>query len=124
MRRLSWKVITGLVGAAILLAVVVRVAFPPGEQFDPDRWKSGAPDARAGMADRIVATGDLLGKSKSEVFAMLGERQSDPPSDWDGLDVVSYHLGAERMMFSIDSEFLRVEFGPDGRVARCWISSN
>jgi hypothetical protein len=66
------------------------------------------------MADRILAWGTLRGKSRSQVIKLLGE----PPETgyfrkWE----LVYYLGPERGFISIDSEWLVLRFGRDGRVA-------
>ncbi len=66
------------------------------------------------MADRLLSDGALIGLTRAELVGMLGE----PPktnyfSDWD----VVYWLGPERGLAGIDSEWLIVRIGEDGRVA-------
>ena len=63
------------------------------------------------MADWLVSSHGLPGKNRSELVAMLGA----PPEtgyfrDWD----LVYPLGAERGLFSIDSEWLVVRLDQSG----------
>jgi hypothetical protein len=66
------------------------------------------------MADRLIAYDTLLGKTRAEVVELLGE---PPPtgyfSNWD----LVYWLGPERGFIRIDSEWLVLRLGADGRVA-------
>ncbi len=93
----------------------------PGRAFYAVLWRDKArieEGVRLGMADRLLARGTLIGLTRAEVVAMLGE----PPStgyfsDWD----LVYRLGMERSLISIDSEWLVARLGPDGRVAQARI---
>lgn len=73
-----------------------------------------AQGVRLEMADRLVAEGELLGRSRAEVVNLLGE---PPPtayfSDWD----LVYWLGPERGFFGIDSEWLVLRLDAKGSVA-------
>jgi hypothetical protein len=114
-RRMRWVVIAIAV-LSLGIALTVRQFWFPGQEFDPIAWADETQigqGVRLGMADRLLARGTLNGKTRAEVVEMLGE----PPtteyfSDWD----LVYWLGPERGFISIDSEWLVVRFGPDGRV--------
>jgi len=113
---LVWAVVATV--AAIALA---KCAPPPGRQFDAVLWQDPAriqAGIRLEMADRLLADEALIGLTKSQVVAMLG----DPPAtgyfrNWD----LVYHLGDERSYISIDSEWLVARLGPDGRVVEARI---
>lgn len=109
----TWLVL--LVAASIVLAVV-KLAVYPGRDFDPILWSDTAQiesGVRLGMADRLLSDGVLVGRTRAEVVAMLGE---PPPTgyfaEWD----LVYWLGPERGYISIDSEWLVARLGSDGRV--------
>lgn len=65
------------------------------------------------MADDLIESGMLRGKTRTEIVALLG-----PPTDtsyiatWD----MVYYLGPERGMIRIDSEWPVLKVGPDGHV--------
>jgi hypothetical protein len=66
------------------------------------------------MADGLLQSGALVGKSRASVIEMLG-----PPTEtgkWKDWDLV-YWLGAERSLISIDSEWLVIRFISSDRVA-------
>src|ERR1700731_3445901 len=67
------------------------------------------------MADDLVSNKKLIGLARQEVVARLGE----PPKTeyFKEFDLV-YYLGPERGFISIDSEWLLLNLGPDGRVQR------
>ena len=97
------------------LAIFVQMA-PWRDTFDPIAWNDPETDERTRqeMADDVVARELLDGLTRTEVTALLGQ----PPDteyfhDWD----MVYRLGMERSFFSIDSEWLVVRFGEDGRVS-------
>lgn len=88
--------------------------------FDRATWRACEEDPldpfhrRHRMADRLVAQGTLVGRTRLQVAAMLGE---PPPTgyftDWD----LVFLLGRERGPVSIDSEWLVLRFDERSRVA-------
>lgn len=113
-----WRFATLLV--AVASAVVVLVlwrAWFPGQSFDRAAWQANATaesGVRQAMADRLLARRTLVGKTRAEIVDLLGE---PPPTEyfkeWD----LVYRLGMERGFISIDSEWLVLRLGTDGRVA-------
>jgi outer membrane protein assembly factor BamE (lipoprotein component of BamABCDE complex) len=94
----------------------------PMQFFNSARWKT--PDTsytRIRMLEALLLTHDLEKMTKSEVVDLLGQ---PPPtayfSEWDFV----YHLGPERGLLSIDSEWLVLRFGPDGRVSEWAVVSD
>ena len=107
------------VGLAAFGAVLVWIFRTPGREFDQQLWHNygdlnqAARYPRLEMADRLIAKGQLRGRSRAEVVDVLGE----PPktgyfSDWD----LVYWLGPERGFMSVDSEWLVFRFDKQGRV--------
>jgi hypothetical protein len=111
----------------LALAVVALVAggtwfvLRPGRHFDPLLWSDSHTPAsvRLRMADDLVSNKKLIGLARQEVVARLGE----PPKTeyFKEFDLV-YYLGPERGFISIDSEWLLLNLGPDGRVQRATIA--
>ena len=108
--------VAGVVAPLVCL-LVWRIWFP-GQAFDSIQWQA-AENARSGvrlrMADRLIARGTLIGLTRNEAVALLGE----PPdhgyfTDWD----LVYLLGDERGFVSIDSEWLVLRLGPNGRITQ------
>jgi len=93
----------------------------PGRHFDPSLWGNSRTPAsvRLRMADDLVDNKKLIGLTRQEVVARLGE----PPKTeyFKEFDLV-YYLGPERGFISIDSEWLVLKLGPDGRVKRATIA--
>jgi hypothetical protein len=88
-------------------------------QFDPDVWRAGeraispADAPRARIADGLVRSRSLIGKSRAEIDGLLGpETKTDK---FDTYDLV-YWLGPERGFVSIDSEWLVIDFDQRGSV--------
>jgi hypothetical protein len=111
--------------ALVLLAVVLLVGgggwwwMTSGPlPFDKATWDSGGDEwrqyLRQRMADRLLQSRELIGKTEAEVTAMLG------PADTSGYFrpewSIVYWLGPERGFFGIDSEWLVLRLGADGRV--------
>lgn len=117
-RRKTWL---GILGAAAVVVGIVKCSVFSGRSFDAILWRDPVhmqDGVRLGMADRLLANRTLIGLTRSQVVAMLGE---PPPTeyfrDWD----LVYHLGMERSFISIDSEWLVARLGPDGRVVQARI---
>ena len=70
------------------------------------------------MADWLVKQRSLIGKSRAEVTSMLGE---PPPTDYFKDWNIVYNLGAERNLFSIDSEWLVLRTDTQGTVTQAAI---
>ena len=109
----------GVVAVAVVIGPLVAVlVWFPGRPFDPAGWRvdpqseAGA-KIRQGMADRLLASGTLLQKTRAEVVALLGE-----PSRADPTGEIRYSLGDE-LEDHEDARyriFLVMRFGRDGRV--------
>jgi hypothetical protein len=111
-----------IVVVALCLGFVVWLYKYPGRAFDPIAWKdpNGVKQGiRLGMADRLVAWNTLVGKTREEVLQRLGQ-----PENGELVQELTYYLGPERGFISIDSEWLSLQFGPDGRVVRSYIWSD
>lgn len=68
--------------------------------------------------ERLVKSGGLQGKTKSEVVLLLGEKYDAPqyPGEWD----MTYWLSPSTGFFPIDSRFLAIRFA-DGVVVEAVI---
>ena len=114
--RRKRRLVVALGAPAVVAGLLLWPLWFPGRAFDPNAWRDEnkvQQGVRLGMADRLTARGTLVGKTRAEVVELLGE----PPetgyfADWD----LVYWLGPERGYFSIDSEWLVVRLGADGRV--------
>ena len=90
---------------------------PAARDFDATIWEdhlSVHDGGRQGMAAQLIAEGTLIGKTRAEVVAMLGEPPWRLP-DWD----MAYWLGPDRRILRTDSVWFIIRLGPDGRVAEC-----
>lgn len=121
--RTSWRSRIGCVvaGIAVLLAPVAVYAVwamvppLPITKFDASRWRSverSGDYIRQDMAGSLIWSGQLEGMSRKEVEEMLGpDCECGYFADWD----LVYWLGPERSWLSLDSEWLVIRFGKDGR---------
>jgi hypothetical protein len=131
MIRRRWR-IPLLLGGAIVVGAVVYLAggvawmigapktedYRHRQPFDSRAWKLDESanrewPTRLRMADDIVDRRILVDKTKTEVLELLGP--ATPTDKWRSWDLV-YWLGPERGFIRIDSEWLVVRFGQDGRV--------
>lgn len=118
-----------LAGSALVTAASVCVGFCllptgaalPGDAFDKAGWLADGDQGKGPrllMADRLLASNALLKKTRVEVIDLLG---APPPteyfSNWD----MVYWLGPERGWIRIDSEWLVLRLGADGRVTEARI---
>ncbi len=95
-----WPVI-----AAAIVGGVTGWVTAADKPFDREIWASAdySSGKRNQMVDEILRTRMLIGKSRTEVVALLGEPPAtDYFSEWD----LVYVLGPERELMSIDSEWL------------------
>jgi hypothetical protein len=110
--------------AVVALSVVLMAGFayhykahPP---FRSQAWQSstGWPYPRLSMADDLLRRGLLAGLDGDSVLKLLGPKTPNnyfPQSDF------VYWLGPERGLIRVDSEWLVIDLGPDGMVARAEI---
>lgn len=108
--------VAAILGAITGVVILGRMWFV-GRPFDAAAWQADAnvgSGVRQAMADRLLARSALIGKTRSEVVALLGE---PPETGYFRRWHVVYWLGPERGFFSIDSEWLVLRFGASGRVA-------
>lgn len=115
------RLLISIATLAVLVALVVRWRWYPGQAFDPVAWRDEPQvenGVRLDMADRLVARRTLSGMTRAEVIELLGEPTKTAKfGDWD----LVYWLGPERMFFSIDSEWLVIRFNADGVVTESHI---
>jgi hypothetical protein len=89
-------------------------------EFDPAGWRDRSLDkdplwpTRLRMVDDLIAHKRLDGLTRRDVESLLGP--ADRTEKWQHWHVV-YHLGPERGVIRIDSEWLVIRFGPSDRVA-------
>jgi hypothetical protein len=126
-KSLATAAVVGLVFFTLPIALAAYRAFvqPALENasqqipFEQEVWKANTADAgpmwptRLRMADDLVQTRRLMGKSRAEVVDMLGPRDNTTYyRDWD----MVYHLGPERGPVGIDSEWLVIRLDHADRV--------
>lgn len=97
-------------------------------RFDAEVWRSEESSQddtlwppRLCMVDSLMSSGQLDGLGRSQVVELLGtpHDKSFPPGAT-SCDM-HYYLGPERGFIRIDSEWLFITFGDDGKVNRYWL---
>ena len=80
--------------------------------FESSAWKADAPGARHNMAQDLIDRGLLLGKSRAEVKALLGE------PDQEGKEFLAYTVYSAANSRRGPSYAIRVEFDANGQRVR------
>ena len=120
MRRWVKRLVFAAAGAGIVYA-----AFFGPLPFVRSWWQAGDDSwgdplhKRHRIADGLLLTGALVGKSRTEIVAMLGEPTETNyfSEEWS----LVYMLGSERGLFSIDSEWLAMRLDITGAVTQAAI---
>ncbi len=111
-----WFALLGLVGL-LFVGYAFQAGYLPVRPFDASLWRqvrTADNHVRLRMVEWLLRSGQLDGLTRPQVIAVLG--QPDGGSYFKEWDFV-YWLGPERGHFGIDSEWLVIRLGPDGRVA-------
>jgi hypothetical protein len=110
--------IAGVLTAACIVAVLSIVCwkiFVSRPSFDPAVWRAhreARDETLTDQADALVSHRSLDGRSRDEVIAILG------PPTFEESNRIGYVLGMERSLLAMDSEWLTIFFGADGKVMR------
>ena len=112
-----------LLVASFLVIVAIGAWFTlrPGRHFSASLWKNSAtpPSVRLRMADDLINSQRLVGLTRQEVIALLGEpRRTEYFKEFD----IVYYLGPQRGFMGIDSEWLVLKLNPDGRVKKAAVA--
>lgn len=118
-------IVAGIPALFCALAIGYFVFVPSAEdyayrtEFDPASWRGRSLDgealwpARLRMVDDLIADKRLDGLTRGEVESMLGP--GDRTDKWQEWHLI-YHLGPERGLIRIDTEWLVIRFGTLDRV--------
>jgi outer membrane protein assembly factor BamE (lipoprotein component of BamABCDE complex) len=100
--------------AAILLCLAL-VSCSAGNRFDQTAWKNAdlAGRVRADMLPDFLKRYPLIGRTRSEVVALLGE--PTPTDKWDSAEMI-YVLGNDGSYMAIDHEWLLIDLDHRQRV--------
>jgi hypothetical protein len=115
-RVVEWT--NALILVSAILAIQWTISGPLW--FDRARWESLGSQwddplfQRHRMADWLLLTHALEGRTRAEVVALLGE---PPPTEYFSEWNMVYNLGAERGFIGIDSEWLVLRLDPKGHVS-------
>lgn len=108
------KIINLAVFLFFVLLAAAAFIHVQSKTFSEEKWRE-APGERVNIVDSLLSKHDLIGMTEKEVTALLGENDNDSGYfSKDGRYV--YYLGPERGLFSIDSEWLLIDFS-DGKVS-------
>lgn len=94
---------------AFLLAIIVGFfVYRYQHTFRPDRWLN-EPSERTDMIDNLLQNYEIVGLTESEVLSLLGPNDNAQGA-FNADNRYVYYLGPERGLFSIDSEWLLIDF--------------
>ena len=98
----------------------------PSLAFDSTIWKTSLTSdsldpIRLRMVDDLLHRHRLRGMRREEVASLLG---TPPKTDYFRNYDFVYWLGPERGYISVDSEWLAIKFGEDGRVIKALVVSD
>ena len=94
---------------SITLAIIVGfLVYRSQHTFQQARWLD-EPSERTDMIDDLLRTHNLIGLTESEVLSLLGPNSNDQGA-FTADNRYVYYLGPERGLFSIDSEWLLIDF--------------
>jgi hypothetical protein len=65
------RAIVGIAAAVIIL--IIFVSWPRASKFNAGRWRSGTKVSKGAMVEDLIKRRFLVGKSRSEILAILGE---------------------------------------------------
>ena len=106
-----------LVALALTTGYGFLTGYLPIQAFDAEKWRqvrSIDNHARLRMVEWLVRSGELDGLNRAQLLELLGQPDGGPYfEDWS----LVYWLGPERGLMGMDSEWLVLRIGPDGRVA-------
>jgi hypothetical protein len=102
-----------IVAAFGLLAWHFTYGSLPFDRARWDRMDDWADKTRHRMADGLLQSGHLIGKSHAEITDLLDE--PPPTSYFKEFDLV-YQLGQDRGWIALDSQWLVMRLGADGKV--------
>lgn len=115
-----------LIGWLVLGDTVADIAHR--QRFNDETWRKQETTEhdvmwppRLCMVDDLMTSARLMGMSSNEVVELLGQAH-DKSFPLGAVDCdIHYYLGPERGFIRIDSEWLFLKFGTDGKVIRQWL---
>ncbi len=117
-----------LVFVGILILGPVYSDYAHRQKFDAGLWRNQDEADRVSnwpprlcMVDDLISSGRLDHLNKDQVISLLGSPYGKEfPLGSKECDI-HYYLGPERGFVRMDSEWLFITFGKDGKVSRYWI---
>ena len=100
--------------AILLTSIVGYFVYRYQHTFHSDRWLN-EPSERTDMIDSFLQNHELIGLTEADVLSLLGPNDSSSGA-FSADDRYVYYLGPERGLFSVDSEWLLIDFS-DGVVS-------
>ncbi|HIU55913.1 MAG TPA: hypothetical protein IAB03_08935 [Candidatus Gallibacteroides avistercoris] len=109
-----WAILCAVILAPIIYTVIIWIVlfyvnFLPERSFNQEWWLNNS-NKRYEMADDIINSGMLLGKSKQEVIQLLGE---DYVNNENEEQAIGYDLGLSSESPYLPDKILNIEFEGD-----------
>ena len=94
---------TPLLYVGFMLILISIITYYPHRTFSRERWLADE-EKRYELSDNIIKSKMLIGKTKADVKAILGDGGLSESSSW------TYELGYRPQLFNIDPDYLIVKF--------------
>lgn len=104
-----WNYTIFIILSLLLLAITIGYfTYRYQHSFHSDRWLN-EPSKRTDMIDDLLQNHEIVGLTETEVLSLLGPHDN-AQGVFDADDRYVYYLGPERGLFSVDSEWLLIDF--------------
>lgn len=95
---------TPLIYIGLVILWIFSISYYPSNDFDRQKWLNNK-EKRYEFSKEIIESKMLIGKTKAEVKAILGDEGNSESSDlW------NYYLGFRPQLFGVDPDVLDIEF--------------
>ena len=102
-------IVTPIIYFVIVFLTIMSWCYYPESDFDKQKWSLNK-EKRFELSEDIIESKMLIGKTKTEVYQLLGEEGNSIERDrWE------YYLGFVPGIANIDPDYLEIEF-KNGRV--------
>lgn len=111
----------GILVAFVLAIVIAGITYRYKHTFNTDKWLNN-PEERTAIVGDLLEKHELVGMTEADVTMLLGVHNNDY-GYFNEPNRYVYYMGPERGLFSIDSEWLILDF-TDGVVSDCYITTD
>lgn len=114
-------IIFGFFAGLFLVMILAGVLYHSRHTFTTEKGERN-PEERTRIVDDLLSNHELVGMTEAEIISLLGADNNDY-GYFNKTERYVYYLGPERGLFSIDSEWLILDF-TYGIVTHCYITTD